>query len=155
MRRMKRASGLIVVVFALHVLPSCVTDSTGGADQVPSKGIAEPGGLPGLTLDEGRRWKVNAPMLEPIQRMQQRIQLAEEVPGDLDHGALADSLFVDIDQLITTCNMKGKAHDALHAWLMPHMQLVQDLERAAGPAEADSLLRALDRSARDSDRYFE
>ena len=110
----------------------------------------------GLVLNDGQRWKVSPHMVEPIRRMQERIAEAETLPVDQrDHGALADSLFVDIDQLVAACDMKGKAHDVLHEWLMPHMQLAQDLERASNPGVADSLLHALVLSSRTYDLYFE
>jgi hypothetical protein len=95
-------------------------------------------------------------MVLPIRRMQVRIAEAKTLPVEQrDHAALADSLFVDIDQLVAACDMKGKAHDVLHEWLMPHMQLAQDLERATDPIVADSLLHALALSSDAYALYFE
>jgi hypothetical protein len=95
-------------------------------------------------------------MVLPIRRMQVRITEAQILHVEQrDHVALVDSLFVDIDQLVAACDMKGKAHDVLHEWLMPHMQLAQDLERAKDPIGADSLLHVLALSSDTYDLYFE
>jgi hypothetical protein len=112
---------------------------------------------PLLELDHGKRWVVSPPMLVPIRRMQQRIATAVE-PGaaiTLDHAVLADSLFVDLDALVAGCTMEGKAHAELHDWLMPHMQLVQHLERTADTAQVRSILQQLAASSAEFDRYFE
>jgi hypothetical protein len=112
---------------------------------------------PLLELNNGERWVVSPPMLVPIRRMQQRIATAIE-PGaaiTLDHAVLADSLFVDLDALVAGCTMEGKAHEELHDWLMPHMQLVQDLEKTTDTAQARTILQQLATSSAEFDRYFQ
>ena len=112
---------------------------------------------PLLELNNGERWVVSPPMLVPVRRMQQRIATAIE-PGAairLDHAVLADSLFVDLDALVAGCTMEGKAHAELHDWLMPHMQLVQDLEKTTDTAHARTILQHLNASSAEFDRYFQ
>jgi hypothetical protein len=112
---------------------------------------------PLLELNNGERWVVSPPMLVPIRRMQQRIATAIE-PGaaiTLDHAVLADSLFVDLDALVAGCTMEGKAHEELHDWLMPHTQLVQDLEKTTDTARARTILQQLAASSAEFDRHFQ
>ena len=89
--------------------------------------------------------------------MQQRIAAAvvTDAATELDHAVLADSLFVDIDALVAGCTMEGKAHAELHDWLMPHMQLVQDLEKTTDTVQARKILEELAASSEEFDRYFE
>jgi len=112
---------------------------------------------PLLELNNGQRWVVSPPMLIPIRRMQQRIAAAvvTDAATELDHAVLADSLFVDIDALVAGCTMEGKAHAELHDWLMPHMQLVQDLEKTTDTVQARKILEELAASSEEFDRYFE
>ncbi len=112
---------------------------------------------PLLELNNGQRWVVSPPMLVPIRRMQQRIAAAvvTDAATELDHAVLADSLFVDIDALVAGCTMEGKAHAELHDWLMPHMQLVQDLEKTTDTVQARKILEELAASSEEFDRYFE
>ena len=51
--------------------------------------------------------------------------------------------------------MEGKAHAELHDWLMPHMQLVQDLEKTTDTAHARTILQHLNASSAEFDRYFQ
>lgn len=126
--------------------------STDAATAVPDSASG-----PVLDLNNGERWVVSPPMLVPIRRMQQRIARVVE-PGagaTVDHAVLADSLFVDLDALVAGCTMEGKAHAELHDWLMPHMQLVQELEGTKDSAQARSILQQLAASSSEFDRYFE
>ncbi len=47
-----------------------------------------------------------------------------------DHAALATKIDEHTKQLISSCTMDGKAHEALHAWLMPFLQLNKDYAAA-------------------------
>jgi hypothetical protein len=126
--------------------------STDAASAVPDRASG-----PLLELNNGERWVVSPPMLVPIRRMQQRIATVIE-PGAairLDHAVLADSLFVDLDALVAGCTMEGKAHEELHDWLMPHMQLVQDLEKTTDTAQVRTILQQLAASSAEFDRYFQ
>lgn len=46
-----------------------------------------------------------------------------ESSAEKDHAALAAKIGGHTKQLISSCTMDGKAHDALHDWLMPFLQL--------------------------------
>lgn len=48
---------------------------------------------------------------------------AFEASAQKDHAALAAKIDGHTKQVIATCTMEGKAHDALHDWLMPFLQL--------------------------------
>ena len=109
---------------------------------------------PTLELDNGKRWAMSPAMMPSVRSMQERIAVAE-MASTLDQAVLSDSLFVDLDALVAGCTMEGKAHDELHDWLMPHMQLVQDLEKTADTAEARAILQKLAASSAEFDRYFE
>jgi hypothetical protein len=160
---MNSHSALSTFLFGLSILfYACGT----GKDEQPvddahskAAATAAPDSASGplLELDHGKRWVVSPPMLVPVRRMQQRIATAA-APGaaiTLDHAVLADSLFVDLDALVAGCTMEGKAHAELHDWLMPHIQLVQDLERTTDTAQARSILQQLAASSAEFNRYFE
>lgn len=111
----------------------------------------------GLALDNGRKWTVGPHMMDPIRRMRERLGAVDPAAMDGPDAprALADSLFVDMDELVRTCDMKGTAHDMLHEWLMPHMALLQRLENAPSADSARHVLGALERSNALFDEFFE
>jgi hypothetical protein len=146
----------LLTLFIIILHGACGTPSAESAELRSEEKSKVQTSTKGLELNNGQRWRVSPHMVEPIRRMQVRIGEAKTLPVEQrDNAALADSLFVDMDQLVAACDMKGKAHDMLHEWLMPHMQLAQDLERASDPTLADSLLHALALSSDTYDLYFE
>jgi hypothetical protein len=124
---------------------------------VPAASENNAKGTIGLELDNGRRWKVNEAMLFPIQRMEERITASvRSAPLDTAQAhQLADSLFVDLDELVAGCTMEGRAHAELHDWLMPHMRLVQELEGVDDEAKAANVLARSDSSMTVFHRFFE
>jgi hypothetical protein len=51
--------------------------------------------------------------------------------------------------------MKGEPHDVLHLWLIPHMEIVDQLSKATTPEEANELIIQLKDSYRTFQFYFE
>jgi hypothetical protein len=144
-----------LVLHTVGCAPSPADDAAQDEQAAPPDPVVPSGTAKALLeLDNGKRWAMSPSMLPPVRRMQERIAEAGQA-GILDHAALADSLFVDIDALVAGCTMEGKAHAELHDWLMPHMQLVQELERTTDTAQARNILQQLAASSAEFDRYFE
>ena len=63
--------------------------------------------------------------MEHIRRMEEKVI---EFEGE-NYNALSESLMEDINQLTANCTMTGQAHDELHKWLLPYIDLVDELEK--------------------------
>jgi hypothetical protein len=61
-------------------------------------------------------------MMQHMRNLEQDVRVLES-SAEKDHAALARKLDEHTTQLISSCTMDGKAHDALHDWLMPFLQL--------------------------------
>lgn len=155
---MVRFIHLFALLLAVAVLPGCGERTSSGeaAALQDSAEVAAPQ-EGALSLDNGRKWTVSPHMMGSIRRMRVRMGDVDATALAAPDGprALADSLFVDMDELVRTCDMKGPAHDMLHEWLMPHMTLLQRLETAPTGDSARTLLEALDSSNARFDQYFE
>ena len=46
-----------------------------------------------------------------------------------NYQVLADNLKENLDLLTSNCTMKGQAHDELHKWLLPYLDLVDDFSK--------------------------
>lgn len=68
--------------------------------------------------------------MKHIRNLEQDVRTLE-ASAEKDHAALASKIDGHTEQLISSCTMDGKAHDALHDWLMPFLQL--NKEYAAAP----------------------
>lgn len=107
-----------------------------------------------IELNQGKKWKVNAEMLPHIQASEKLLSdfLANE---GKDYTNLAKDLKKNNDKLIKSCNMKGKAHDELHKWLHPYMDLIKTLEQEENEEIAKSIVNKLIMSFETFNQYFQ
>lgn len=76
-----------------------------------------------IQLNEGEKWKVDDNMILYIRNMEKDVVNFEK-EDDKNYSLLADKLKVNLDLLTSNCTMKGEAHDELHKWLVPYIELV-------------------------------
>ena len=76
-----------------------------------------------IQLNEGAKWKVDDNMMLHIRNMEKDVILFSK-EKEPNHSLLANKLKVNIDLLTSNCTMKGTAHDELHKWLVPYMELI-------------------------------
>jgi transketolase len=75
------------------------------------------------------QWAMPEAMMKHMRNLEQDVR-ALESSAEKDHTALAKKIDEHTTQLISTCTMDGKAHDALHDWLMPFLKLNKDYAAA-------------------------
>ena len=76
-----------------------------------------------IQLNNGEKWKVDDNMMLHIRNMEKDVVNFDK-EKDTNYSLLADKLKANIDLLTSNCTMKGKAHDELHKWLVPYIELV-------------------------------
>jgi hypothetical protein len=79
-----------------------------------------------IELNNGEKWKVDANMITHIRNMENDINSFANVKQK-DFKSIAEKLQSNIDLLTSNCTMKGKAHDELHKWLLPYIDLAKEL----------------------------
>lgn len=79
------------------------------------------------------KWAMPEPMMQHMRNLEQDVRTLES-SDEKDHATLAAKISEHTKQLISSCTMDGKAHDTLHDWLMPFLQLNKDY--AAAPDAA-------------------
>ena len=79
-----------------------------------------------IELNNGEKWQVDANMLTHIRNMENDVVSFAKVEQK-DYKSLSEKLQSNIDLLTSNCTMKGKAHDELHKWLLPYIDLVKEL----------------------------
>ena len=87
-----------------------------------------------IELDGDQKWKVDKVMLQHIRNIEEEINEFSEV-GDQSYNNLAVSLDEHIQLLTSNCTMSGQAHDELHKWLLPFIDLVDELSKAGSTNE--------------------
>mgnify|MGYP003606226052 FL=1 len=81
-----------------------------------------------IQLNDGQKWKVDVDMMAHIRTMENDVtSFDKETPEN--YQLLADNLKKNLDLLTSNCTMKGEAHDELHKWLLPYIELVDDFSK--------------------------
>ena len=105
-----------------------------------------------LKLNDGKKWEMNAEMKPYINDMEQ--QLIAYNPQTDDYKVLAKNLSETNENLIKSCTIKGTQHEVLHAWLMPHMEKIEQLKNAQTKEDADKIVGDLKQSMTTYHKYF-
>ena len=106
-----------------------------------------------LQLDNGEKWVVNEEMMVHVQNMVIDLDQFEN-QKESDFNALATKLENNIDLLTASCTMSGKAHDELHKWLLPYIDLVSELSSAENDTEANATYTKIQTSFKTFNTYF-
>ena len=72
-----------------------------------------------------------------------------------DHTDLSDSLSTLISDLTANCSMKGQAHDELHKWLLPFIDMNKGLKASSTLESAAETLEKLKIELTIFNTYFE
>lgn len=78
-----------------------------------------------IVLDNGEKWKVDDNMMVHVQNMEIEINSFDS-QNENDFAVLAKSINNHLDLLTGNCTMKGQAHDELHKWLLPFLDLSEE-----------------------------
>lgn len=107
-----------------------------------------------ITLNNGEKWPVN-------EEMKPFILEAETILNDYitnksaDYQTLAAQLLEKNSGLIRNCTMQGQAHDELHNWLFPHMELIEALGGTQNVEDAQALISQMKKSFETYHQYFQ
>lgn len=107
-----------------------------------------------LHLNGSEKWVVNSEMKPHIERGDELLKefISTE---DKDFARLAKDLQEENTALIKSCTMKGEAHDELHKWLHPHMELIEELSKAKDFNDAEEMIAKLEVSFETYHKYFQ
>ncbi len=105
-----------------------------------------------LELNNGAKWATNPEMKPWTSEME--TQLNAYQPENGDYKMLGTNLNATNDNLVKSCTMTGTPHDALHAWLTPHMKDIAKLNKADNRDEANEIVRELKESMEKYHEHF-
>lgn len=103
-----------------------------------------------IVLNNGEKWKVDDNMMTHIRNMEKDV-MAFADNSEKKYTDLASKLKTNLDLLTSNCTMKGQAHDELHKWLVPYMELVDNLEKESSEAQ----FKAVQESFVTFNQYFQ
>lgn len=112
----------------------------------------EPDNSP-LVLDNGEKWTIVESMDVYLQEME---DLIVNFNGKtlLEHQGLAEEVKENIDFLTSNCTMKGQAHDELHKWLLPYIELVDNYSKADSDQAGNEYFEQMKSSFVNYNKFF-
>lgn len=106
-----------------------------------------------IELVNNEKWEVDKEMLVHIKNMESDIEAASQ-QSNPNYKELGAKLDENIGLLTSNCTMTGKAHDELHKWLLPFIDLVKDLNAADSKEEQQKSFEAIQESMNEFNTYF-
>ena len=106
-----------------------------------------------IELNNNEKWKVDDHMVAHIRNMENDINsfaMAEQKKYKL----LSEKLLNNIDLLTSNCTMTGQAHDELHKWLLPYIEMVNELSESKDNMEAAKIFENIKASFATFNHYF-
>ena len=107
-----------------------------------------------IELNNGAKWQVDANMITHIRNMENDV-VSFAMVEQKDYISLSEKLQYNIDLLTSNCTMKGKAHDELHKWLLPYIDMVKELSEAKNETEASEQFKNIQSSFSTFNQYFQ
>lgn len=108
-----------------------------------------------LQLNAGKKWKVDDHMMDELRELEAIVNTANRSENTMSLDAIADSLIVHLDLLTSNCTMTGQAHDELHKWLVPFIDLVNEYANYEEEITARKQLVEMKERFQEFNSYFE
>lgn len=106
-----------------------------------------------LELNGQQKWHVNEDMMPHLRTSFKLIEGYDS--KKTSHTTLAEDLAIEKDLFVGKCSMEGKAHDMLHTWLVPYMELIEVLKMQSDEKEAARIYADLIQAKMLFETYFE
>jgi hypothetical protein len=106
-----------------------------------------------IELNNGEKWKVDNNMLIYIHKMEKDI-ISFSDAAQKDYVLLSTKLKKNIDLVLFKCTMEGKAHEELHKWLVPFMELNEKLSKSKDIKESELLYSEIKISFEEFNKHF-
>ncbi|MDQ3142828.1 MAG: hypothetical protein M3Q56_11345 [Bacteroidota bacterium] len=107
-----------------------------------------------IELNNGKKWKVDENMITHIRNMENDVSNFKGTTLT-EYKILSENLQKNVDLLTSNCTMKGKAHDELHKWLLPYIDLVKELSEAKDETKAAKQFEYIQTSFLTFNQYFQ
>lgn len=106
-----------------------------------------------IELENNKKWEVNKEMIIHVKNMKKDIQSTSSQPNP-NFRDLGEKLAEHISLLTSNCTMTGKAHNELHKWLLPFIDLVDQLNKASTIEEQKASFDAIKEAMNQFNNYF-
>jgi hypothetical protein len=155
MRRLTIISSRIVLfaVISVFLLAGCRQSAEKASEPIEVIQEHTHEGNESIKLNQGEKWKVDEPMMVHIRNMESAVKALGN-PDLLECQKLSAELQQHLELLTSNCTMKGQAHDELHKWLLPFLDLTNSFEKASSEEDALAYFNDIKESFNQFNIYF-
>lgn len=151
-----RSNILLWIFAAVFILPACHDshDNHENHENAESHHHEVPATL---TLNNGQKWTADTATTVNVAHLSALADSFSTIaqPSLADYNQLGIGLNKATNKMISECRMQGADHDALHVWLEPVIQEVNDLKSVADTANAKKIFISLQQRMQAYGQYFE
>ena len=138
---------ILTSIILLLLITSCTNQSDSKENSQIEKNTYN------IELVNNEKWEVNKEMMVHIKNMESNIEDVSNQSSP-NYEELGSKLGENIGLLTSNCTMTGKAHDELHKWLLPFIDLVKDLNAADSKEDQKQSFEAIKESMNEFNTYF-
>ena len=108
-------------------------------------------------LDNGSKWVVVPEMMAFIKNIENDVVefSNKDTPSFEEYQTLSQLIEKNLEDLTSNCTMTGKAHDELHKWLLPFLDLSTEFSKCSTQQEALESYSKIKESVNQINIYFE
>lgn len=128
-------------------------DSKSHQHETATTNASKETGTTTLSLNAGKKWKLDEPTRENIKLIRQAFEKAAGLTRP-DYTALAADLQAKSNKLINECKMSGKDHDMLHLWLTDYLASLNEMN-SSDLVVQEANFHKIESQLRIFDQYFE
>lgn len=134
---MKLTIGIIAAL--LLVITTNCTSTESKSEQVIEQVVEHVENSHDLKFDGEKKWLVDPEMMVAIRKMETEIDNFDGTSMD-EFNKHAEAISELIGDLTSNCTMKGEAHDELHKWLLPFIDMNDELLESTSEKNAASIV---------------
>lgn len=109
-----------------------------------------------IVLDNGNKWVVVPEMKAFITNIENGVvEFSKKENATFeDHKSLSKLIDKNLEDLTSNCTMTGQAHDELHKWLLPFLDLASEYAESENIDEAKASFQKINQSFNEFNIYF-
>lgn len=109
-----------------------------------------------IVLDKGEKWLVVPEMMAFIKNIENGVIefSKKEYATFEDHKKLSKIIDKNLEDLTSNCTMTGQAHDELHKWLLPFLDLASEYAESEYIEDAKASFQKIKQSFKEFNLYF-
>lgn len=132
-------------------------EETTPQDTIATEEVHQHDEVEAIILDNGKKWVVVPEMMAFIKNIENGVNEFSKKDKSTfeEYQTLSKLIAKNLEDLTANCTMTGQAHDELHKWLVPFLDLSAEFSETTNVEEADKTYHKIEEAFKEFVVYFE